>query len=105
MMRYLYPLVRANRAIVSTMVFPHEPLQAIAISEIVSVVGLLLNPFIYKKIYQTIIAVIYAPKYASYIITLNDEDNKIYRQTEMCLLLVFIVTFTITQFAISQYSS
>ena len=46
----LYPLIRANRALISVLIYPEHPVQAIAASEIVSVFGPFLNPIIMKII-------------------------------------------------------
>ena len=43
----LIPLLRVNRALASVMICPDHPVKAIAISEVVSVIGPFLNPKMY----------------------------------------------------------
>ena len=40
---YLVPLIRANRAIAASLIFPENPLPAIAASEVISVIGPILK--------------------------------------------------------------
>ena len=53
---YLIPLVRTNRAIAASLLYPQHPLQAIAASEIISVFGPVLNPKLCSKIVALTIA-------------------------------------------------
>ena len=41
---YLVPLVRANRAIAASLIYPSHPIQAVIISETISILAPLLDP-------------------------------------------------------------
>lgn len=86
---YLIPFTRINRAIASSLLLPNEPIKAIAISETVSVFGPFLNPYMYKKIINVIIVLMYAPNYFSYIIYYYNNENLKYNEAEICFLLLF----------------
>ena len=47
---YLVPLIRANRAIAASLIFPENPLPAIAVSEVISVIGPILKPDLFPRI-------------------------------------------------------
>ena len=51
---YLYPLIRINRALAATLIYSEHPVEAIAISEVISVVGQFFNPMIYRNLIGTI---------------------------------------------------
>ena len=89
----LVPVIRANRAIAASLIYPSHPLQAIAISEVASVIVPFLNPNYFSKIFGLVLSFIYAPSYAYTILKIFNEKDKIYYQTELCCLLLFILTF------------
>ena len=89
----LYPFIRLNRAIAAILINPSQPIQSIAISETISVVGPLLNPNLYPKIFATLLTMSYFPHFASSILKLHNNKYTIYNQTEICLLLLFIITY------------
>ena len=81
---YLTPIIRTNRAISACLIYPSQPIQAIAISEIASFLIPIFNPKLYPRIFGTIIAIMYQPNYAYYYI-------KKYNEAEICSLLLFIL--------------
>lgn len=89
----LYPLIRANRALVSILIYPEHPLQAIAVSETVSIFTPLFNPIIYKKILYLTTSMLYCPTFANYILETHFKQYKIYNQAEICCILLFTLTF------------
>lgn len=91
----LLPFIRINRALASTLILPNEPIKAIAISEITSVFLPLLNKNNYNYIIGYVLAFMYAPNYASAIIYIYKNKELIYHQSEICFLLLFILTIGI----------
>ena len=89
----LVPFIRANRAVAASIIYPSHPLEAVAISEVISVFGPFLNPNYFSKISGLILSFIYAPSYGYTILKVFIEKDKIYNQTEICCLLLFILTF------------
>jgi hypothetical protein len=87
---YLVPLIRANRAIAASLIFPENPLPAIAASEVISVIIPLLKPDLFPRILGTIIAVMYQPYFAHYYIKKYHELNNLHNGSEICSLLLFI---------------
>ena len=88
---YLYPLVRANRTIAATLLYPSHPLQAIATSEIASIIIPFLNLDTYSKIITLMMSMSYAPKYSYYFIQLFNHQFKTYNEGEICCLLLLIL--------------
>ena len=88
----LYPLIRINRAIASCIIYPDHPIKAIAISEIVSVVGPLLNPKNYLRILSFLLTVSNNPHFAGHIFEIYNKPFIKYNQAEIILLLIFILT-------------
>lgn len=86
---YLIPFIRINRALASTLLMPNEPIKAIAISEIVTLFGPFLNPYMYKKIINMTIILMYIPNYSSNILEYYKNENLKYNQAEICLILLF----------------
>ena len=86
---YLIPFIRINRALASTLLMPNEPIKAIAISEIVTLFGPFLNPYMYKKIINMTIILMYIPNYSSNILGYYKNENLKYNQAEICLILLF----------------
>ena len=94
---YLIPLVRTNRAIAASLIYPENPVLAVAASEIVSVIVPLLNPKKYSKIMAHIIALIYNPNFASSILESYQNSDIIYYKSEICFLLLFCITLIINK--------
>tara|TARA_B100000424_G_C22929590_1_gene494536 strand:- start:1851 stop:2141 length:291 start_codon:yes stop_codon:yes gene_type:complete len=92
---YLIPIVRANRAIAFSLLYPQHPLQAIATSEVISVFGPLLNPKMYTKIIALTIAIMYNPNFCSFFIQNYQKTQNYYYQAEICSSLLFILTLAI----------
>ena len=86
---YLVPLIRTNRAIAASLIYPEHPIQAIAISEVISVLGPFLNPNMYNKIIGIMFAIMYMPNYSSYFLNYYYKQNLLYDQAE---LFVFIMS-------------
>ena len=91
---YLTPLIRANRAISASLLYPSHPIQAIAISEIASVIIPVLNPKMLPRIIGTMFAIMYHPNFAHYYIKKYHEINTIHNQAEICTLLLFVLTLS-----------
>lgn len=91
----LIPLIRSSRAVSACLIYPEHPVQAIAISETISVIGPMLNPQILTKIIGTICALSFNPSFAYYYIKTYHDINTIYNQAEICTTLVFIATMVI----------
>tara|TARA_B100000674_G_scaffold464308_1_gene446163 strand:- start:50 stop:343 length:294 start_codon:yes stop_codon:yes gene_type:complete len=92
---YLPALIRANRAIAATLIYSEHPIQAIAASEIASVLIPLFNPDLFPKILSTTIAIMYNPLFADYLIKAYHKEYNNYNQAEICCLLLFILTLSI----------
>ena len=90
---YLLPIIRVNRAIASTLLFPEYPIHSVAASEIISVFGPFLNPNIYTNIMTLIISIMYNPNFADFFIKKYKETQSIYYQSEICSSLLFIITY------------
>ena len=88
---YILPLVRTNRAIAASLLYPENPVQAIAISEIISVFVPLLNTRIYTKMLGITIAMMYNPTFAEFFIENLEKCEIIYYQGEICTSLLFIL--------------
>lgn len=92
---YLIPLVRTNRAIAASLLYPQHPLQAIAASEIISVFGPVLNPKLCSKIVALTIAMMYNPNFSHFFIKNYQKTQNYYYQAEICTSLLFILTLTL----------
>lgn len=88
----LYPFIRVNRAISSILIAPEHPIQAIAASEIISVVAPLLNQKFYSKTIATIITMMYMPQFTNEILKTHYKRYVMYNQAEICCILLFIAT-------------
>lgn len=95
---YLVPLIRANRAISACLIYPEHPLSAIAVSEVISVVGPILKPDLFPRILGTIMAMMYQPYYANYYIKKYHELHNLHNQAEICSLLLFVVVLGLDYF-------
>lgn len=92
---YLTPLIRANRAIAASFIYPDHPIQAIAISEISSVIIPALNPELFPRVLGTMIAIMYQPNFAHYYIKSYHKLNNIHNEAEICTLLLFVLTLSV----------
>ena len=88
---YLAGLIRANRAIAASLIYPEDPIKAIAISEVSSVIIPVLNPNLFPRILGTIIAVMYQPYFAHYYIKSYHKLNNMHNEAEICTLLLFVL--------------
>ena len=88
---YLVGLIRTNRAIAASLIYPDHPIQAIAVSEFASVIIPLLNPKLLPRIIGTMFAIMYHPTFAHYYIKKYYELNNIYNQAEICTILLFVL--------------
>tara|TARA_B100000902_G_scaffold397269_1_gene460502 strand:- start:10486 stop:10779 length:294 start_codon:yes stop_codon:yes gene_type:complete len=87
---FLIPLIRSTRAISASLIYPEHPVHAIAISEIVSVIGPILNPQLLPKILGTMYAIILNPTFAYYYLQKYNDINNMHNQAEICTGLLFI---------------
>jgi hypothetical protein len=94
----LYPFIRVNRALTSVLIYPQEPIKAIAFSEITSIILPLINPYMYKNIINLIMLLSYAPKYSNEILKFYTEKYNTYNQAEISCLLLFILTYTLDKY-------
>ena len=92
---YLIPIVRANRAIAASLLFPQHPLQAIATTEVISVFGPFLNPNMYSKIMGLTLAIMYNPNFFRFYIENYQKTQTYYYQAEICSSLLFILILTL----------
>ncbi len=92
---YLVPLIRTNRAIAASLIYPEHPIQAIAISETISVLGPFFNPNMYNKIIGIMFAIMYIPNYSSYFLNYYYKQNLLHDQAEISCLLLFVLIFGI----------
>ena len=95
---YLVPLIRANRAIAASLIFPENPLHVIAVSEVISVIGPILKPDLFPRILGTIMAMMYHPYFANYYIQKYHDLNNLHNQAEICSLLLFISVLSLDYF-------
>ncbi len=87
---YLVPLIRTNRAIAASLIYPQHPIRAIAISEIVSVLGPFFNLNMYNKIIGIMFAIMYMPNYSNYFLNYYYKQNLLHDQAEICCLFLFV---------------
>lgn len=92
---YLTQLIRANRAIAASLIYPEDPIKAIAISEFSSVIIPILNPKLFPRILGTVLAMMYQPNFAHYYIKKYHELNTLHNQAEICSLLLFVLTLSV----------
>mgnify|MGYP001226430614 CR=1 FL=1 len=91
----LTPLIRSNRAIAACLIYPSHPIQAIAISELSSVIIPILNPKLFLRILGTTIAIMYQPYFAHYYIKSYHKLNNMHNEAEICSLLLFVLTLSV----------
>ena len=87
------PLIRTNRAVAACLIYPHNPLAAIAISETVNCISPILNPKMFSRIIALTIVMLYAPKFTNFYIQKYSQINLQYQQAEICCLLLFILYY------------
>ena len=95
---YLTPLVRINRAISCSLIIPNHVLEAIALSEIISVSSPIFNSKNLSRCIAHILTFIYSPNFAWYILKNYEKKDILYHQSEICLLLLFNIYLIITKF-------
>ncbi len=88
-MIYLLPLLRINRALTACYLMPDNLIEAITISESISVITPYLNIKSYSKIITMCIAMLYEPRYLHFYLKWYDQSEKKYYQPELMLLLLF----------------
>lgn len=98
---YLIPIVRINRAVAATLLYPEHPIQAIAASETFSVFGPFINPNMYTKIMALTLCMMYYPNFSHLFIQNHQKNQNVYYQSEICISLLFIITFYINNLNIS----
>ena len=86
----LYPGIRFCRAISAVVLFPEHLPQAVATSEVISVIGPMLNPNYFSTTIGYMLAIVYQPSFASHILKKKAETNMVYKQAEICLILLFL---------------
>ena len=79
-------ILRFQRAISAVMIFPQDPIKAIACSEAISLIGPILN---INKIFTLTLTIMYFPQFSSTILEIYNKDNKLYLDSEICLILLF----------------
>ena len=89
----IVPLIRANRAIAASLIYPDHPLQTIALSEFLSVFLPLADRDFLPKILGTTLALIYNPQFALFYIKSYNEVTTIYNKNELLLLILFNLFF------------
>lgn len=87
----LQGLLRMNRAMILTTLFPEHQLGAIAGSEIISLVGPYINPKTSSDALGFAFAILYTPDFSSYFLDLYTKKNLIYLQTEILVTFLFII--------------
>ena len=92
---YLVPLIRTNRAIAASLIYPQHPIKAIAISEVISIIGPFLNPNMYNKIIGIMFTIMYMPNYSSYFLNYYYKQNLLHDQAEICSLLLFVLIMSL----------
>tara|TARA_Y100000748_G_scaffold301082_1_gene300699 strand:+ start:315 stop:614 length:300 start_codon:yes stop_codon:yes gene_type:complete len=92
---YIIPILRVNRAIAATLLYPEHPFKAIATSEIISVFGPFLDPKMYSKIMALTLAMMYNPNFSHFYIKNYKKNQNLYYYTEICTSLLFIFTYYI----------
>ena len=92
---YLVTLIRTNRAIAASLIYPEHPIQAIAVSETISVLVPFFNPNMYNKIIGIMFAIMYMPNYSSYFLNYYYKQNLLHDQAEITCLLLFVLIFGI----------
>ena len=88
----LYPAIRVQRAMASSLLFPNHPIEAVAITEIVGTILPLLNPPVYKQLIGYVYWLICTPLYTINHIYLYERPQSLkYYYTELIGLLLLII--------------
>lgn len=93
---YLIPLIRSGRAVAACTLFPLQPVQSVAVSEVISLV----LPFIKNSIMSSDILIFMFyffnnTEQALQLIEEFKEKDLLYYQSEICCLLLYLLNFTI----------
>ena len=88
---WLHAGVRSARAISAASLYPSHPLQAIAVSECISIVGPFCDEIFVSKLFGHIFAAAYAPKFTGHILGKLASTKKKYEQAEIILTLLFLL--------------
>ena len=84
----IYPLLRMSRIGISLLVYPENPVATIALTEIISSVGPLINPFRFSNNIATLLAIMYYPQFSSEIIKIQINKDKYYHELELLLIIL-----------------
>ena len=95
----LQGLLRMNRAMILTTLFPENQISAIAGSEIVSLIGPYINPKTSSNALGLTFAILYIPDYSSYFLDLYTKKNLIYLQSEILVTFLFIILSNVPEIA------
>ena len=90
---YLIPYIRSTRAISACLLIPNKPILAITVSELASVILPLFNKNNLSKAISVSIAILYNPNFSKYFIDKYININNIYKESEICFLLLFIMYY------------
>ena len=86
----LQGLLRMNRAMILSSLFPENQVGTIAGSEIISLIGPYINPKTSSDALGFAFAILYTPDFSSYFLDLYTKKNLIYLQTEILVTFLFI---------------
>ena len=95
----LQGLLRMNRAMILSSLFPENQVGAIAGSEIISLIGPYLNPKTSSDALGLAFAILYTPDFSSYFLDLYTKKNLIYLHTEILVTLLFIFLSNLPEIA------
>ncbi len=95
----LQGLLRMNRAMILSTLFPENQVGAIAGSEIISLIGPYINPKTSSDALGLAFAILYTPDFSSYFLDLYTKKNLIYLQTEILVTLLFIFLSNLPEIA------
>ena len=88
-------LLRMNRAISVSLLFPNNKLEAVALSEVLSIIEPYINPRTQSKAMGLAFSILYAPEFASYLINVYNKENIKQIKLEILLLFIFIISQSI----------
>jgi len=93
---YLIPIIRSSRAVAACTLMPSHPVEAIAVSEIISLV----LPFIKNSTMNTDILIFMFyfftdTDHALQLIEQYKQKDLLYYQSEICCLLLYLLNFFI----------
>ena len=84
----LYPLVRSARCTSACLLFPGHQFQAIAVTEVPSVIIPLFDIEFARKAIAVTIAIMYAPSFTSALLKILSDVRRTYYEAEICFLLL-----------------